>query len=145
MFKELFTESNTGYKDGGNAGEYNQARKEQQEQADRKAKGELAKEIAGKCVQILGQKTGKRWPYVGQATRFGYDENMQSAVLKNPGRLKGWKDIKKDYDMSQYEDELAQALGAKEIGGIPMNYKLGKIEFQIAFIGKSRDLEIKVN
>ena len=32
----------------------------------------------------------------------------------------------------------------QQVGGIPMNYKLGNIKFQVAFIGKSRDLEIKV-
>ena len=140
-FKEYIAE---GAMDGGNAGEYNLAKAEQKVQVDARAKGKDAKEIAGKCVQILAQKTGKRWTYIGEASRHGYTEGKQGVVLKNPGRLKGWKEIKKSYNMRPYEKELADALGAKETNGIPMNYELGKITFQLAFIGKSRDLEIFV-
>lgn len=137
-FKELLE------MDGGNAGEYNQAKKEQKEMDDARSKGKDAQEIAGKCMQLLYRLTGKKWPYQGTATRYGYMENQQSAMLKNPGRLKAWKEIKKEFSMKKYEEELANALGAKETGGIPMNYKLGSIKFQMAFVGSSRDLEIFV-
>lgn len=130
--------------DSENAGEYNQARAEQKEQNDARAKGEAAIEVAKKCMQILYSLTGKKWPYNGQAERYGYTEQKQSAMLKNPGRLKAWKTIKKDYDMDPYEAELIGHLGAKEVGGIPIIYKLGKTQFQLGFIGKSRDLEIFV-
>jgi len=141
---DTFRELVEGAMDGGNAGEYNQARAEQKEQNDARAKGEEAINLAKQCMQILYSLTGKKWPYNGQAQRYGYTEQKQTAMLKNPGRLKGWKNIKKEYDMDPYEKELATALKAKEIGGIPINYKLGKVQFQLGFVGKSRDLEIFV-
>ena len=150
MIREIIQEM-----DGGNRGEYNQARKEQEEEKERKDKLAVAHkdflEVAKILVPRISNATGKRWGFENSAMYATYGMDPHS-IFKNPGRLKNYK-IRKGNNVD--EEELGALFfvisnGVSEFKNIKVDTMWGNLEFShkgktfvITNWGKKVDLKIQ--
>lgn len=153
MFKELFTE------DGGNRGEYNQARREQKEMDDIRKdaadrhEGGLA--IARLLIPKISRLTGKQWGFENSASYGNYGSDPYS-VMTNPGRLKAFQAIKSGHKSGIKQDDAVSDLfeqafeGIKDFKNVKLDRTWGNIEFkfqgqnwQIGTWGKKPDFKIQ--
>ena len=141
-FKELFEDDN--------AGEYNQAKREQREEKERKAniakihEGGLA--IARILVPKLSRLTGKQWGFENSAIYATYGMEPHS-IMKNPGRLKAYKEIKTDHSVitelfiKAFEGE--RAFKSLDITDAEAIFTFEGDKWEVSWWGKKPDFKIQ--